>query len=589
MTNLKDKFIDCRDKLLEQLVIDNKVVFKKDSFHLKTTSDFVVKKYNCSWLVDQCLSKTFGELKFCMFNKDNPFNHVCPVCSKKCIFTGVFYSKTCRNKKCLCELLFRNHSISHMHDFIRDTYLIGNRDFNPIEIGYIEKHHVYSGSQLPGWHSNIVKTWKNKTSKDLLERKQKTISTCRMKYGCDFSQQNIEVKKKQSNTWHSKSKEELEHKNLTRKQTTFERYGVDHIMKSKKILNDVRQRHLVENRYFHWNQKNIEHKDVYFDDFKFKQFVISEFKKNNYERIKKPYLDKLFNVNVLSRCKELKLMKFIEVFTSELEEKLKKLFTENGIKYEWRNRSIVDGPNGKSHCYELDFFLPNFKIAIEINDLSTHNSLVKNNNLHGKNYHLYKTDVCKSKGIRLIHIWEWEIKNDFNKLASWLLNELDDSKRKIDADACIVKIVDAVEAEYFFKKYSIQTCDILFDHCFGLLEAGNLIQLMVFSMKEKEIEIIDVCTKFGISPNSGAKKLFKHLVSENYGKKIKASCDYSKQTGEIYEKIGMKFLEKTSVVPIYCDFEMNIIDETTWKNKIADKKKYLPVHNCGSLIYEFNT
>lgn len=67
-----------------------------------------------------------------------------------------------------------------MHDFIRDIYLIGNRDFNPIEIGYIEKHHVYSGSQLPGWHSNIVKTWKNKTSKDLLERKQKTISTCRM-------------------------------------------------------------------------------------------------------------------------------------------------------------------------------------------------------------------------------------------------------------------------------------------------------------------------------------------------------------------------------------------------------------------------
>lgn len=51
----------------------------------------------------------------------------------------------------------------------------------------------------------------------------------------------------------------------------------------------------------------------------------------------------------------------------------------------------------------------------------------------------------------------------------------------------------------------------------------------------------------------------------------------------------MKFLEKTSVVPIYCDFEMNIIDETTWKNKMVDKKKYLPVHNCGSLIYEFNT
>ena len=56
-------------------------------------------------------------------------------------------------------------------------------------------------SQLQCWKKSQSETWKNKTKEELLERKHKTINTCRKKYGCDFSQQNKIIKEKQSKTW----------------------------------------------------------------------------------------------------------------------------------------------------------------------------------------------------------------------------------------------------------------------------------------------------------------------------------------------------------------------------------------------------
>lgn len=89
----------------------------------------------------------------------------------------------------------------------------------------------------------------------------------------------------------------------------------------------------------------------------------------------------------------------------------------NNIFYKHHNRSVVDGINGEHHKYELDFLLSDHNIAIEINDIATHNADRLSSNKFGKNYHLYKTLNCKEKNIRLIHIWEWELHNNFDKLS----------------------------------------------------------------------------------------------------------------------------------------------------------------------------
>lgn len=52
---------------------------------------------------------------------------------------------------------------------------------------------------------------------------------------------------------------------------------------------------------------------------------------------------------------------------------------------------------------ELDIYIPELKLAIEFNGDYWHQIKRKS-----ENYHLNKTELCESKSIRLIHIWEHE-------------------------------------------------------------------------------------------------------------------------------------------------------------------------------------
>ena len=53
---------------------------------------------------------------------------------------------------------------------------------------------------------------------------------------------------------------------------------------------------------------------------------------------------------------------------------------------------------------ELDIFLPDLKIAVEYNGKYWHSSNIKTKT----DYHLHKSLMCREKGIRLVHIYEFE-------------------------------------------------------------------------------------------------------------------------------------------------------------------------------------
>ena len=60
------------------------------------------------------------------------------------------------------------------------------------------------------------------------------------------------------------------------------------------------------------------------------------------------------------------------------------------------------------HPYELDIYVPSKKAAIEFNGIRWHS--IENETTI--DYHLYKTQRCEDAGVKLIHIWEDEWKND---------------------------------------------------------------------------------------------------------------------------------------------------------------------------------
>ena len=118
------------------------------------------------------------------------------------------------------------------------------------------------------------------------------------------------------------------------------------------------------------------------------------------------------------------------LYISSPEIEIANFLKEYNISYETKNRSICDP-------YELDFYLPDSKIALEFNGVYWHSDLYRN-----KDYHLNKTNMCLKKNIQLIHIWEddWNHKKEIVK--SIILNKLNKTPNKIYARKCQIKEIN---------------------------------------------------------------------------------------------------------------------------------------------------
>ena len=68
------------------------------------------------------------------------------------------------------------------------------------------------------------------------------------------------------------------------------------------------------------------------------------------------------------------------------------------------NKDIIENSKKIISPKELDIYLPDLKLAIEYNGMYFHSSLANT----PKDYHLNKSLMCREKGIRLIHIYEFE-------------------------------------------------------------------------------------------------------------------------------------------------------------------------------------
>lgn len=96
----------------------------------------------------------------------------------------------------------------------------------------------------------------------------------------------------------------------------------------------------------------------------------------------------------------------LETFRSKGEHEIAEFLDQMNIKY-------VTNTNLEIYPYQLDIYIPEKKLAIEFNGDYWHQLENK-----PENYHLVKTELCESKGIRLIHVWEseWSSNKEFIKI-----------------------------------------------------------------------------------------------------------------------------------------------------------------------------
>ena len=234
-----------------------------------------------------------------------------------------------------------------------------------------------------------------------------------------------------------------------------------------------------------------------------------------------------------------------------------------GMEYLSNDRKILDGQ-------EVDIYIPKYKIGIEFDGNYWHSSLFQE-----KNYHFNKSKLAESKGVRLIHIYEYEWNTMKSKIIQLLKIALGLPDKRIYARQCEIREITNEEAKVLNDVVHLQghrSAQITY----GLFYRNELVQLMSFSKThynrnlkgDNSWEIIRGCPGSNNIVVGGVSKLFSHFVREYDPDEVFSYCDFNKFDGKSYEAIGMKFVGYTGPDKTY------LIDGVAYKRNPSKYKEY---------------
>lgn len=196
--------------------------------------------------------------------------------------------------------------------------------------------------------------------------------------------------------------------------------------------------------------------------------------------------------------------------------------------------------------YEIDIYNPDRKIGVEFNGTFWHSDA----HLKDKEYHFKKSEACSEKGVRLIHIYEWEWEDERTRkiLESIIRIACGKVENRIYARKCEIREITNSEARPFNDANHLQghrNAQVTY----GLFYQDKLVQLMSFSRTrynrnlrgENDWEIIRGCPGSNNVVVGGVSKLFKHFLREHDPDRVFSYCDFNKFDGVGYEEIGMEF------------------------------------------------
>lgn len=227
---------------------------------------------------------------------------------------------------------------------------------------------------------------------------------------------------------------------------------------------------------------------------------------------------------------------------SNSEKEICKFLIDNNINIETKKRNIIPP-------FEIDIYLPDYNIAIEYDGLYWHSDEC----IDDKYYHLNKTNLCKEKGIQLIHIFEdeWIYKKDIVK--SRLLSIIGLYSNTIYARKCLIKEIDNNQYMEFENNTHLQGYSQASIRL-GLFYDNELISVMSFSKyrialgskpKENEYELIRFSNKLNTKVIGGASKLFHYFIKKYKPVKIISYCDKRWSEGKLYTKLNFNKVKDT--------------------------------------------
>ena len=305
---------------------------------------------------------------------------------------------------------------------------------------------------------------------------EKIKQTNLKKYGCEYSSQREDCKKKArktklerygSETYNNRSQflatmnekyggwgpvvEKVQATNL-------ERYGEKYFSSTKIFKEKVSKNNAIK------NLKNM----IYSDEFislRTSYIKSKKFFEDNYKKFSCFDLSKKFSVklsSIYSWIETFKLNSFVKVEVSKYEKEITQWLKELEVKnIRLHCRNLLD------NLKEIDIYLSDYHIGIEFNGDYWHSDI----NIKDTNYHLNKSCECFEKGIILFHIFEseWnnnkqEIKKQLSKLINFALGS---NLKEIQQKLTYVKNI--ISTNYMelpdktnINKYDISKCNFVY-------------------------------------------------------------------------------------------------------------------------------
>lgn len=243
---------------------------------------------------------------------------------------------------------------------------------------------------------------------------------------------------------------------------------------------------------------------------------------------------------------------------------------------EYSNKSILS--NGQ----EIDIYLPDYKIGIEFDGILWHSEKYGKD----KNYHINKTNECRNKDIRLIHIFddEWNNKKDIWK--SMLKNLFHKTDNTIYARKCTLGVVDAKTAIKFLNDNHLQgSCQSSVK--LGLYYKDELVSLMTFGKSRHFVgngkyqwELLRFASKINTDVIGAASKLLKYFIKTYNPENIVTFADRRWSNGNLYFKLGFNLYNVSEPNYFY------LKDRKRWNRFSFRKSELIRKYNCPNNISE---
>lgn len=268
-------------------------------------------------------------------------------------------------------------------------------------------------------------------------------------------------------------------------------------------------------------------------------------------------------------------------YNSGEEDKLKEFLDSYGINYIMHDRNVIKP-------YELDFYIPDRKMAIEMNGLFYHSE----SGGKDKTYHKMKSELCESAGIQLLHIWEYDWVNKNDIVLSILKSKLGLIERRIFARKCVCKCIDIKTAKEFCERNHLQGY-VQSKYKFGLYYGDELVSVMTFGkcrsilrMKDEfdSCELYRFCNVLNSEVIGGASKLLKYSLDYLRFSGIKTIMTFAKRdmsVGNVYAKLGFVREGVTEPNYFYCNIKGEKLNRySCMKHKLASESDNLGLTEC---------